>query len=164
MSINPISFHPGARLTDPETSHEALDERDHSRTQSEILQSMKIHGPGTEETILHRMGIYQRSNASSQISALVDAGYLVNLIDPRTRKKIKLRNTSGCRAMVRGLPVHQQDATLIEGFLVRMDTEGEEKTARRKPPISVKVGTSSTERRQRERRQRDRRKRVARLG
>lgn len=169
MSINPIGFHPGARLTDPETSHEALDDRDHSRTQSQILQDVKTNGPGTEETILTRMGVDQRSNASSQISALVKSRHLVNLIDPRTQNKIKLRNTSGSPALVRGLPTHQNDATLIEALLIRMDRESEEPRAARKKPSLGTAGAGKaigigTERRRGERRQRDRRKRVARLG
>jgi hypothetical protein len=168
MSINPIGFHPGARFTDPDTSHEALD-RDHSRTQSQILQDVKANGPGTEETILTRMGVEQRSNASSQISALVKNEHLVNLIDPRTQKKIKLRNTSGSPALVRGLPAHQKDAKLVEALLVRMDTEREEpRAARRKPPLSTagaeKANSLGTERRQRERRKGERRKRVVRVG
>lgn len=161
MSINPIGFHPGARLTDPETSHEALDDRDHSRTQSQILHDVKLHGPGTEETILNRMGV-PRTNASSQISALVDGGNLVNLIDPQTKKFIVLRNTSGKRARVRGLPAHQQDATLIQRLLVQMDTESEVVYARRKPPLSTaaaeKAAGRTPERRRAERRRVNRRK------
>jgi hypothetical protein len=168
MSINPIGFHRGARLTDPETSHEALDDRDHSHTQSQILQDVKVNGPGTEETILNRIGVEQRSNASSQISALVEGGHLANLIDPRTQKKIKLRNTSGFKALVRGLPAHQNDVTLIQRLLVQMDNESEMPTARRKPTLSTaaaaKAHMPGAERRQRERRKGDRRKRVARLG
>ncbi len=168
MSINPIGFHPGARLTDPETSHEALDDKDHSRTQYQILQDVKANGPGTEETILNRMGVEQRSNASSQISALVQSGHLVNLIDSRTQKKIKLRNTSGARALVRGLPAHQNAVSLIAGLLVQMDNESELQTARRKPTLSTagaeKAHSLGTERRQRERRRSERRKRVVRHG
>lgn len=168
MSINPIGFHPGARLTDPETSHEALDDKDHSRTQYQILQDVKVNGPGTEETILTRMGVEQRSNASSQISALVRSGHLVDLIDPRTRKNIKLRNTSGFKALVRGLPAHQNDVTLIQSLLVQMDNESEMGTAIRKPTLHVAAAARAhvpgTERRQRERRKGDRRKRMERLG
>jgi DNA-binding MarR family transcriptional regulator len=163
MSINPIGFHPGARVTDPETSHEALDGRDHSDTQSQILQDVKANGPGTEEMILNRMGV-PRTNASSQISALVESGHLVNLIDLRTQKKIKLRNTSGARALVRGLPAHQNHAALIERLLVQMDNESEAQTARQKPSLSTAGADKAIERRRGERRRADRRKRVARLG
>jgi|SRR6185312_10813081 hypothetical protein len=165
MSTKPIGSHPGARLTDPETSHEALDDRDHTRTQSQILQDVKLNGPGTEETILKRMGVEQRSNASSQISSLVQGNHLVNLTDPRTNKKIKLRNTSGSRALVRGLPAHQKDAALIQHLLVQMDTESEgPHPARKKPSQSAHAEMTigrKTERRRGERRQRNRRKRVA---
>jgi len=161
MSTNEIGFHPGARLTDPETSHEASEAKDHRRAQSQILQDVKVNGPGTEETILNRMGV-PRTSASSEISRLVADEHLVSLIDPQTRKKIKLRNRSGSPAMVRGLPAHQQDASLIQSLLVQMDTESEEKAARRKPPVNAagvgRATSLSTERRLRERRQRDRRK------
>jgi hypothetical protein len=108
------------------------------------------------------MGVPQRSNASSQVSALVKSGHLVNLIDPRTQKVIKLRNTSGFPAQVRGLPAHQQDASLIQRLSIQMDTESEEKAARRKPPLSTagveRAISLSKERRRSQRRQRDRRK------
>ena len=162
MSINPIGFHPGARITDPETSHEALDDRDHTDTQSQILQDVKANGPGTEETILNRMGI-PRTNASSQISALVESGHLVNLIDTRMKKVIKLRNTSGFRAQVRGLPAHQNDAALIGRLLVQTDNESEVPSARKKPSLST-ASAEKADRRRGERRRADRRKRVARLG
>jgi hypothetical protein len=160
MSINQVGFHPGARLTDPETSHEANDAKDHRRSQAQILQDVKVNGPGSEETILNRMGVPQRSSASSEISSLVRNGHLVELIDPRDKKVIKLRNTSGCRARVRGLPAHQKDGTLIQKLVVQMDTElDEQRAARKKPPMStVDVGKASAERRKRERRQRNRRK------
>ena len=87
MSINQIGFHPGARLTDPETSHEASDAKDHAQSQLQILQDVKVNGPGTEETILNRMGV-PRTSASSEISRLVTDGHLVNLIDPRPRRKL----------------------------------------------------------------------------
>ena len=153
MSTNPIGSHPGARLTDPETSHEAFDDKDHSRTQAQILRDVGANGPGTEETILNRMGVEQRSNASSQVSQLVKNGYLVNLTDPRTNKNIKLRNTSGSLALVRGLPAHQNDASVVDALLVRMDTEGEApRAARRKPPLSTtaaaKASNPGAERRQ----------------
>jgi hypothetical protein len=136
MSTNEIGFHPGARLTDPETSHEASDAKNHGRSQGEIVQNVAAYGPGTEETILNRMCV-PRTSASSEISALVKGGNLVDLIDPRTQKVITLRNISGCRARVRGLPAHQQDTTLIQRLLVQMDTEGEVKAPRRKPPLST---------------------------
>ncbi|MGB6774898.1 MAG: hypothetical protein WBE45_11005 [Terriglobales bacterium] len=161
MSTKPIGFHPGARLTDPETSHEAIDDRDHTRTQSQILQDVKVNGPGSEETILNRMGVDQRSNASSQISALVRGGHLVDLIDPRTKEVIKLRNTSGFRARVCGLPAHQHNVTLIDGLLVQMDNESEmPSTSRRKPTLSTAgaARANSGEKRKGERRHSDRRK------
>jgi DNA-binding MarR family transcriptional regulator len=127
----PIGFHPGARFTDPITSHEASDSKDHGHSQAEILANVKHKGPGTEEMILTRMGVRQRSDASSEISALVKGGHLVNLIDPRTNKTIKLRNTSNKRALVRGLPAHQNDRALIEQLLVRMDSE--DATERKRP-------------------------------
>lgn len=162
MSINQIGFHPGARLTDPETSHEASDAKDHAQSQLQILQDVKVNGPGTEETILNRMGV-PRTSASSEISRLVTDGHLVNLIDPRTQKKIKLRNSSGSPAMVRGLPAHQQDASLIQSLLVQSDNELEEqRAARRKPPMSTasaeKASLPSAERRRGERRRRERRR------
>lgn len=116
MSVNQIGFHPGARLTDPETSHEASESKDHGRSQGQILQDVSAKGPGTEEAILTRIGVQQRSDASSEISALVKGGHLVNLIDSRTKNEIKLRNTSGKRALVRGLPAHQQNTTLIQSL------------------------------------------------
>ncbi len=136
MSVTPIGFHPGARLTDPETSHEASDSKDHGHSQAAILQDVSANGPGTEETILTRIGVRQRSDASSEISALVKGGHLVNLIDPRTQKSIKLRNTSSKRALVRGLPAHQHDKALIDGLLVQMDTEDEGRSSVRKRPRS----------------------------
>jgi len=162
MSINQVGFHPGARLTDPETSHEASDAKDHAQSQLQILQDVKVNGPGTEETILNRLGV-PRTSASSEISRLVDDGHLVNLIDPQTKKKIRLRNRSGSPAMVRGLPAHQHDAALIQRLLVQADNELEEqRAARKKPPMSTvdvgKASSPSAERRSRERRQRNRRK------
>lgn len=159
MSTKEIGFHPGARLTDPDTSHEALDDRDHSETQLRIMQDVEDNGPGTEAMILNRMGI-ERTSASSQISALVDGGYLENLIDPRTKKVIRLRNPGGSWAQVRGLPKHQRDTKLIGELLVRMDKERERGS--RKPPLSTlgaeKSNTSGVERRRGERRKGDRRK------
>lgn len=137
MSITPIGFHPGARLTDPETSHEASDAKDHGHSQAAILQDVSANGPGTEETILNRMGVRQRSDASSEISALVKSERLVNLIDPRTQKPLKLRNTSTKRALVRGLPAHQNDTALIDSLLVRMDMENEGQSSVRKRPSSA---------------------------
>jgi len=161
MSVLPIGYHPGARLTDPETSHEASDAKDHGHSQAEILQDVKANGPGTEETILTRMGVRQRSDASSEISALVKSEHLVNLIDPRTAKKIKLRNTSSRPALVRGLPAHQRDATLIRSLLVQMDNDGERQAAIPKPTLSTvgasKASSPGAERRQGERRQGERR-------
>jgi|SRR5579862_8889198 len=138
MSVNPIGFHPGARLTDPETSHEASDSKDHGHSQAQILSDVKLNGPGTEEAILTRMGVRQRSDASSEISALVKGGHLVNLIDPRTNKKIKLRNTSTKRALVRGLPTHQNDKTIIDALLVRMDSQSEGTSSVKKRPRSTR--------------------------
>jgi DNA-binding MarR family transcriptional regulator len=162
MSSNEIGFHPGARVTDPETSHEAIDDRDHTLTQSQILHDVRVNGPGTEETILNRMGI-ERSSASSQISALVDGGHLKELIDPQTNEVIKLRNTSGFRARVRGLPEHQHNTALIQRLLIKRDQESElPRIERKKPSLSTagvaKASTHGDERRHRERRQRDRRK------
>lgn len=158
----PIGSHPGARLTDPETSHEASDAKDHAHSQSRIVDDVWVNGPGTEETILNRMGV-ERSSASSEISSLVRNGYLVELTDPRTNDVITLRNTSGCRARVRGLPAHQRDTALIQRLLVQMDTESQlPRPARKKPTLNTagaeKASSPSTERRLRERRQRDRRK------
>jgi len=137
----PIGFHPGARLTDPETSHEASDSKDHGRSQESILADVKENGPGTEEKILTRIGVRQRSDASSEISALVGGGHLVNLIDPRTGKNIKLRNTSGKPAMVRGLPAHQHDKVIIDTLLVQMDTENEGRSSTRKRPRTDRQST-----------------------
>jgi DNA-binding MarR family transcriptional regulator len=161
MSTNEIGFHPGARLTDHETSHEAFD-RDHRRTQYQILHDVKANGPATEETILNRLGI-ERSSASSQISALVKSGHLVDLIDTRTTKVITLRNTSGCRARVRGLPKHQHDRTIIETLLIQMDNEKDGNSKARKPALSSAgaekaASYPSGERRHGERRKADRRK------
>lgn len=162
MSTNPVGFHPGARLTDPETSHEASAAKDHGHSQGDILQDVAGNGPGTEETILNRMGV-PRTSGSSEISALVKNGHLVDLIDPRTGQVIKLRNISGYRARVRGLPTHQKDATVIKGLLVQSDNAlAEQRAARRKPPMSTvdaeKVIRPGAERRLRERRKGDRRK------
>lgn len=115
-------FHPGARTTDPSTSHEADATVDHSARQAAILADVFQNGPGTEETILTRMGFRQRSDASSEISALVEDGHLVNLIDPRTRKPLKIRNTSGKRALVRGLPAHQNNHAIMDALLVQADS------------------------------------------
>jgi hypothetical protein len=121
--MSTVVFHPGARLTDPDTSHEASETKDHGRQQTAIRRDVENNGPGTEETILNRIGVRQRSDASSEISALVKSGKLVNLYDPRTGKNIKLRNTSGKRALVRGLPEHQDDKALIERLLIEMDKQ-----------------------------------------
>jgi hypothetical protein len=130
-SALPVGFHPGARDTDPITSHLASDAKDHHHSQEDILANVRAEGPGTEEMILTRMGVAQRSSASSEISALVNKSeHLVNLIDPRNQKTIKLRNTSGCKALVRGLPEHQKDFALIQRLLVQMDSE-EPKTPKR---------------------------------
>src|SRR5260370_27259431 len=123
MSVTPIGFHPGARLTDPETSHEASDTKDHGRSQAAILQDVSVNGPGTEEAILTRIGVRQRSDASSEISSLVKSGRLVNLIDPRTQKSVTLRNTSTKRALVRGLPAHQNDNAHIDAVLRHLETQ-----------------------------------------
>jgi hypothetical protein len=159
MSLKPIGFHPGARSTDPDTSHEASDAKDHGRAQADIIQDVDANGPGTEETILNRMGV-PRTSASSQISTLVRNGYLVDIVDPRTQKKITLRNISGCRARVRGLPKHQRDTALITALQIRMDNESDGNlTVPPKPVLgTARVSGPSTERRQRERRQRERRK------
>ena len=108
-----------ARRSDPETSHEAADLKDHGKHQAAITDDVRNNGPATEETILTRIGVRQRSDASSEISALVKSGRLVNLYDPRTGRPIKLRNTSTRRALVRGLPSHQKDTALIAEFCGR---------------------------------------------
>ncbi len=116
-------FHPGARNTDPETSHEADAAVNHGARQAAIFADVFLRGPGTEETILTRMQFRQRSDASSEISTLVKSGHLINLVDPRTGKELKLRNTSGKRALVRGLPAHQKDRAIMDALLIQSDRE-----------------------------------------
>lgn len=115
--------HPGARTGGSITSHEADASVNHGARQAAIFADVFLRGPGTEETILTRMEFRQRSDASSEISALVRGGHFVNLQDPRTGKDLKLRNTSGKRALVRGLPAHQKDRAIMDALLIQADRE-----------------------------------------
>jgi hypothetical protein len=116
---------PSARAHDPETSHDAAATKDETSMWYAITEDVRANGPGTEETILERIGVEQRTNASSCFARLVQAGWIANLIDPRTRKTLKLRNKSTKFAMVRGLPEHQKDRSLIDSLCAQMDRERE---------------------------------------
>jgi hypothetical protein len=96
-----------ARVTDPETSHDAAAVKDDRWLWAAALRYVAEHGPSTEETILLGIGLEQRSSGSSTISQMVKQGALVNIIDPATGKPMRGMNTSGHTARLRGLPSQQ---------------------------------------------------------
>jgi hypothetical protein len=112
-----------ARHSDPDTSHMAAAHKSENSLWIAIRDDLRVNGPGTEETILNRLGLEQRSSGSSCFARMVRAGWVANLIDPVTKKHIKLRNKSGELAMVRGLPSHQAEHLLIHRLCTQMDEE-----------------------------------------
>jgi hypothetical protein len=107
---------PVARKADPDTSHEAAALKDEAGLWNEIVDDLRKNGPATEEMVLNRIGLAQRSSGSSAFARMERAGWIVNLADP-LGGKLKMRNSSGRLAMVRGLPEHQGDPALVAGIM-----------------------------------------------
>lgn len=107
---------PMARKADPDTSHEAAALKDEAGLWNDIVTCLKAEGPATEEMVLNRIGLAQRSSGSSAFARMERAGWIVNLTAPGGAK-LKMRNKSGRMAMVRGLPEHQDDPVLIGSIL-----------------------------------------------
>ena len=93
----------GARVTDPSTSHDAkLSEERFKQIQEAILQAALDHGAGTEEEFSDWTGV-PRPTISPCFRPMIRLGLLVDVIDPATGKRLKRKNRSGKKALVRGL-------------------------------------------------------------
>jgi hypothetical protein len=108
-----------ARHTDPETSHESAALKDQSKLWQQIHEYLQHNGPATEERVLTGIGLEQRSSGSSAFAQMERAKLVVNMADA-LGSKLKLKNTSGRWAMVRGLPEHQADPAVVASIASQM--------------------------------------------